>query len=505
MDEFSDSICIYRSPANQRCKRLAIIGRFCPFHTRSDEDDTADTRGCASPLLDQLAELVDQFDGNWVGFIFPRAFRLSSIVSSQVITFRIDASYAQFQDFSFDVAELTDEFVAEHASFEGKCTAENTRFMNGLNLKDARFSGLVVLRNVKIQGSLYCYGAFFGDSFTLNGEVNGPSNFNESIFDGAASFSDLRQVSLSTHARSATRASASLSNKSDTARSVENVPARTLWITRLRDTTGRINLKIRSHLLQLKKYWSSQSQEYRNKYDTLRRRLRPVNDGVRISTLFYGDPSFEGVTFNNPKNVVFKGVNLTRARFLRTDVRDVRFVGNSWYQPSLRRDGLYDEVWLNTVDYNTRSNMLSALENTYRYIRLSLEGVKDYVSANDFYIGEMDARRNQMSISRKHCWSIAAIYNHLSRYGTSPLKITGWILLLCFFHALLVAKYVEPSIFEISSQYEFQKLGQWTTYGLELFKTNLIEAVRIVAENIELETHHSSVSRHESHPASVLF
>jgi|TARA_R110002153_G_scaffold234091_8_gene387529 hypothetical protein len=40
--------------------------------------------------------------------------------------------------------------------------------------------------------------------------------------------------------------------------------------------------------------------------------------------------------------------------------------------------------------------MLPGIENTYRNIRYSLEENKDFGLANDFFVGEMEAKRRQL-------------------------------------------------------------------------------------------------------------
>ena len=58
--------------------------------------------------------------------------------------------------------------------------------------------------------------------------------------------------------------------------------------------------------------------------------------------------------------------------------------------------------------------MLPGIENTYRNIRYSLEENKDFGLANDFFVGEMEAKRRQLK-----WWRLRILLNVNTDSGSS--------------------------------------------------------------------------------------
>jgi len=137
------------------------------------------------------------------------------------------------------------------------------------------------------------------------------------------------------------------------------------------------------------------------------------NDGVHLQL----------IDFRRPERVQFRMVDLSRAFTLDTDFRKVRFYDIKWYQPILRRRGLYVEAWAKEGMVLQRFGPM--LEANYRNIRSALEENKDFRGATDFYVGEMEARRRQLPLSRRYLLSIEWVYWLLSLYGASPLRASG--------------------------------------------------------------------------------
>jgi uncharacterized protein YjbI with pentapeptide repeats len=449
----SESLCTYVSPDHRACRRPIVIGRTCPFHTPINEDEDVDERGSDEPIVDLLADLVSKSDGDWVGFIFPKNLTLPFDLKTSELAFRIDARFSKFSGVTLNNIIFKAEMVVDDAVFDGDFTAKGARFENGFSVSRGKFLANSIFQNIKISSHLNCNSTIFKSSFKINGSIYGSANFNEAVFEGTATFLDARNLNVSVGGVESGASFVGL----DAAVVLSN-SARESRLSFLKETIK----KIYSDLIQvwkstghkLLKLCAVASGALKSTYGKFRRKFPHKDDSVLIEVLFYGDAHFENVTFKDAKNTLFKGVDLRRARFLRTDVRDVKFIGNSWYQKDLKRNGLYDEVWLLSCDYNTKKNLFSVLEYTYRYVRLSLEGVKDYMSANDFYIGEMDTVRKQASFFKRHFFSITAMYNYLSRYGTSPWRITGWMLCLVITHVFLVCKYVDPQFVVRISAYE---------------------------------------------------
>lgn len=134
--------------------------------------------------------------------------------------------------------------------------------------------------------------------------------------------------------------------------------------------------------------------------------------------LFFGRADFALVTFKAPERVQFRMVDLRSGIFYGTAVDKVSFVDVEWYQDALRRRGLFEEV---RIRESSHPELLwPTIEATYRNVRRALEISKDFNAASDFYIGEMNARRQQQSSWHQRLFSVETLYGWLSRYGTSP-------------------------------------------------------------------------------------
>lgn len=154
-----------------------------------------------------------------------------------------------------------------------------------------------------------------------------------------------------------------------------------------------------------------------------------------VMPLFVAGGSFEGVDFKRPERVSFAHVDLSKVRMTQADFSGVSFIGVQWPQIG-RRQSLYDEKWI-TETKAPEDQWRPRLESAYRNIRVSLESSKDFNTASDFYIGEMTARRKQLSRWRANLFSIPAVYRYSSRYGCAPGQAFCVLLGLLIAYALL--------------------------------------------------------------------
>ena len=190
-----------------------------------------------------------------------------------------------------------------------------------------------------------------------------------------------------------------------------------------------------------------------------RERMPHKRTGVTSYYLFEGQASLDEMTFAEPKEVVFKGVNLQDATFRGTDLRGVTFIGNNWYQPELKRHGLIEDLRLRGINnYYDKKDPLPDLENSYRNIRFSLEANKDFSLANDFFIGEMDAKRNQLPWLKRQLFSVLALYRLISNYGTSPIRCSAlWFLIVVVCHSLTISYLGNAELYLPWSGKEFRR------------------------------------------------
>ena len=170
-----------------------------------------------------------------------------------------------------------------------------------------------------------------------------------------------------------------------------------------------------------------------NRLIGFRRKYAKVDPNTEIFIMFEGEGQFQSVIFLKPDQVLFSEVDLARVHFRGTNLRGIRFLGVKWWQPAFNRNGLYDEVYIkSTVDGPFRHLSLPALEETCRNARVALEENRNFNTASDFYIAEMDAVREQQGFWRRHFFSVTALYRCVSRYGTS-VGTALWVLCLIYF------------------------------------------------------------------------
>lgn len=188
-------------------------------------------------------------------------------------------------------------------------------------------------------------------------------------------------------------------------------------------------------------------------------------DAVFRRATFSGNAGFSGATFSGklmfqhvnlsrPQTVYFWHVDLSRASFLYTDVREVKFLGATWPPapdsplwplPLLHklpwlerwprgRRTVYDHHLLledqakrkkeeSTGDAEpaTVHHTYRAVAELFRQLRLNLEASRQEIEAGDFYIGQMDMRRLDPDYElpyRALLWA----YRAIAMYGESYLR-----------------------------------------------------------------------------------
>ena len=96
------------------------------------------------------------------------------------------------------------------------------------------------------------------------------------------------------------------------------------------------------------------------------------------------DTLFLRVAFERPELVYFYRVNLSRCRFLDTDLRSVNFIGiTHWHQKGWRA-ALYDEI------YNDSSKKYPELMELYRQLKQNYEDRRNWEEAGHFHFGQME-------------------------------------------------------------------------------------------------------------------
>lgn len=147
------------------------------------------------------------------------------------------------------------------------------------------------------------------------------------------------------------------------------------------------------------------------------------------------DPQYEcfgdGCNFQDIKQakdsiLIFDRVNLGKATFINTDMERISFRSVSWFSPRKtwprRLRGLWDEF----RPQNSERDFERIAEN-YRQLVLNYESKRDYDTAEDFHVGEMEVRRKAAAADAKRRWWRKAswrlnsyqLYRFSNNYGTS--------------------------------------------------------------------------------------
>lgn len=184
------------------------------------------------------------------------------------------------------------------------------------------------------------------------------------------------------------------------------------------------------------------------------------SEGARFIDVDFGELGTLDFTFvgiHEPGVVEFVGLrrrmDLSRAMFLHTDVRRMRFLNEEWAKREGRNE-VYDEEIVQSHGKEGEANY-AAVAELYRRLRRNYEANLRYPEAGDFYVGEMEMRRLDVKIKngvlrwlRQNVFSLTALYKHLSLYGESYRRAGAWILGSIVFFALLNLVY-PPRCFSV--------------------------------------------------------
>lgn len=127
-------------------------------------------------------------------------------------------------------------------------------------------------------------------------------------------------------------------------------------------------------------------------------------DNFRFSPFCLPDAKFTSLTLPRTGNVTFEKVDLSRASFLDTNLELITFRDVKWARPASRfgvlfrgSRCLYDELRpatdLSRSVAATRD--YEKIAENYRQLVLNYERKRDYDSAEDFHVGEMEMRRKK--------------------------------------------------------------------------------------------------------------
>lgn len=122
------------------------------------------------------------------------------------------------------------------------------------------------------------------------------------------------------------------------------------------------------------------------------------------------DTLFLRVAFERPELVYFYRVNLSRCRFLDTDLKSVNFIGiTHWHQEGWRA-ALYDEI------HDDSRERYPELMELYRQLKQNYEERRNWEVAGHFHFGQMEMQRRDKNRPLREKF-LLKIYRFLSGYG----------------------------------------------------------------------------------------
>ena len=145
-------------------------------------------------------------------------------------------------------------------------------------------------------------------------------------------------------------------------------------------------------------------------------------DGKGAEGTFLSDCDFTEIKFGERGKLIFEKVNLSKASFLDTDLTNVVFRDVTWYKPPKdkwykllfkpkRECALWDEFKPLKKD---EQRDYSKIAENYSQLVINYEKKRDFPTAEQFHIGEMECRRKQIGGFNEY-----SLYKWLSNYGTS--------------------------------------------------------------------------------------
>ncbi|WP_159820260.1 pentapeptide repeat-containing protein [Colwellia sp. 20A7] len=434
-------LCKHKHILGGGCKRLSIStgGEFCIFHTPQDNasrvSDDAFFRG--------LYRLIKKGDTDWRGFVYPSVIKFEKLI----IPISLNTSYGEFGEVTLKQCEFEHLVNISNSEFSGDVTCSGSKFKESLNFQSSTFSKACHLTSLHVEIGLQANTCHFKGDFLLSGALKGNCNLSHGVFEKQARFTQYKNISISVLTSSMGMSSSIIEvvTLSDGNESVLQL----FWLNLMKRYRTYKALAIKKMIqasVKIKKLYVDTKSKSSNKYKSFRSMFPHKREGVEKHALFLGEAHLQNITFNEPSRVLFKGVDLTKALFGGTDLRDVTFIGNVWFNRILKRNGLKEEIrYRNTKNYYDKREQLPALENTYRNIRFAMEASKDFASANDFFIGEMEAKRRQLPFYKRHLFSVDAVYNMVSKYGTSPMRCILCFIVLAMIHSTLISSQINIS------------------------------------------------------------
>jgi len=361
--------CEYRKLNGTLCGRaVASSGGRCIFHFWSDEQ-LASTANAAmrAQFARELERLIEAGDGQWEGFVFPERW----IRSGTRFGFDVDARRARFADVELTDVEFAQKADFSSADFRGSTTLTEVRFLDEASFAHGHFGGPLELQRVRFLRSTSFHRANFGDSVLFRAYCAAHASFAEASFARSVNFNGWRNITMHAEAGTlgVTALGVGIQLSSGGATSTHGRLRRVLYASaRVAANCFKRCTRAVGHTV------TKLITVFREAVSRLRHRYRRSSPDTAVFMVFGGEVEFTSVNFLSPSLVGFSDVDLSKAYLRGTNFRGARFLNINWWQPRLRRNGLYDDLFIaRSTDGAFRWRYLPVLEETYRNVRVALE------------------------------------------------------------------------------------------------------------------------------------
>lgn len=411
--------CRFKTSDGYRCSRSAYPAFiYCSLHLGCDRKLTEDVEPNPQ-FVDEFQAVLDAQDGNWRGFVFPDGIKLP-----EEIPFKVDARGSRLGLFEQSRVVFKEPVDFSDSVFKRDLALTGSVFEKSVSFANCKFDGPVTFNHIQCKSTASFYRSEFAGRTVFRVNFKANANFNESVFREGVFFSGWRNVYA--HASGLLEASDTLSATG----SIGGVkpPILKLAYTRMMNMA---KLSWRFAKRSLKK----SVENFRNRSRAIQRQYAKIDPSAEAFRMFEAEGHLESIIFSKPDQTLFNEVDLSRAYFRGTNLKGVRFLGVNWWQPKLKRNGLYDEIFIRfSKDGPFRHSTMPVLEETCRNARVALEENRNFNAASDFYLAEMEAARLQFNLLRRYLFSVNALYQCVSNYGTSVGRALRILLWLYVFH-----------------------------------------------------------------------
>ncbi|MCI0506176.1 MAG: pentapeptide repeat-containing protein [Gammaproteobacteria bacterium] len=174
-----ENLCAYVSPENKPCGRskLAESDDKCIFHQGAKGKSK-------SEFEEALRSLVQNQDGNWAGFFYPKGIELHKFN----VDFDVDARWSEYFSVTFNKVNFQGKVDFRHSKFDNGATFTSSFWSNSrLDFSDCIFRGDTKFHALHY-GETYFQNCCFQGRVYFSGDFKSQVSFSRSEFHEDADF-----------------------------------------------------------------------------------------------------------------------------------------------------------------------------------------------------------------------------------------------------------------------------------------------------------------------------